>query len=118
MHYLQEVNKLRSTAVRLVSHLAQVPSSAVHFKDVLLSMPVTHRQQFQVSYFFFFFFLCAYIAHFRKIRLHNGVKWLVFILSYFVYWVAIKDWYFVGVPCLLSLKLTSLVMSFCKKGEY
>ncbi|XP_062009645.1 protein SWEETIE isoform X1 [Rosa rugosa] len=43
----QEVNKLRSIAVRLVSHLAQVPSSAVHFKDVLLSMPLTHRQQFQ-----------------------------------------------------------------------
>ncbi|XP_004306022.1 PREDICTED: HEAT repeat-containing protein 5B isoform X1 [Fragaria vesca subsp. vesca] len=45
--FSQEVNKLRSTAVRLVSHLAQVPSSAVHFKDVLLSMPPTHRQQFQ-----------------------------------------------------------------------
>ncbi|XP_050383979.1 protein SWEETIE isoform X2 [Argentina anserina] len=43
----QEVDKLRSTAVRLVSHLAQVPSSAVHFKDVLLSMPLTQRQQFQ-----------------------------------------------------------------------
>ncbi|XP_050123637.1 protein SWEETIE-like isoform X1 [Malus sylvestris] len=42
-----EVNTLRSTAVRLVSHLAQLPSSAVHFKDVLLSMPVTHRQQLQ-----------------------------------------------------------------------
>ncbi|XP_034224220.1 protein SWEETIE isoform X2 [Prunus dulcis] len=43
----QEINTLRSTAVRLVSHLAQVPSSAVHFKDVLLSMPVAHRQQLQ-----------------------------------------------------------------------
>ncbi|KAF2313762.1 hypothetical protein GH714_013249 [Hevea brasiliensis] len=43
----QEVIDLRSTAVRLVSHLAQVSSSAVHFKDVLLSMPPTHRQQLQ-----------------------------------------------------------------------
>ncbi|CAN6577655.1 unnamed protein product [Malus baccata var. baccata] len=42
-----EVDTLRSTAVRLVSHLAQLPSSAVHFKDILLSMPVTHRQQLQ-----------------------------------------------------------------------
>ncbi|PRQ53427.1 hypothetical protein RchiOBHm_Chr2g0166391 [Rosa chinensis] len=44
---LKEVNKLRSTAVRLASHLAQVPSSAVHFKDVSQSMHLTHRQQFQ-----------------------------------------------------------------------
>ncbi|XP_057993388.1 protein SWEETIE isoform X1 [Hevea brasiliensis] len=43
----QEVIDLRSTAVRLVSHLAQVSSSAVHFKDVLLSMPPAHRQQLQ-----------------------------------------------------------------------
>eukprot|EP00257_Ricinus_communis_P015345 XP_015573232.1 protein SWEETIE isoform X1 [Ricinus communis] len=43
----QELNGLRSTAVKLVSHLAQVSSSAVHFKDVLLSMPVMHRQQLQ-----------------------------------------------------------------------
>ncbi|XP_020536843.1 protein SWEETIE isoform X2 [Jatropha curcas] len=43
----QEVIDLRSTAVRLLSHLAQVPSLAVHFKDVLLSMPTAHRQQLQ-----------------------------------------------------------------------
>ncbi|CAD5316514.1 unnamed protein product [Arabidopsis thaliana] len=43
----QEVLELRNVAVRLVSHLAQLPSSAVHFKDVLLSLPVTHRQQLQ-----------------------------------------------------------------------
>ncbi|XP_043809967.1 protein SWEETIE isoform X3 [Manihot esculenta] len=43
----QELIDLRSTAVRLVSHLAQVSLSAVHFKDVLLSMPATHRQQLQ-----------------------------------------------------------------------
>lgn len=44
----QEVNDLRSTAVKLVSRLAQIPSSAIHFKDVLLSMPPLHRQQLQV----------------------------------------------------------------------
>ncbi|KAL0664325.1 hypothetical protein Bca4012_101163 [Brassica carinata] len=42
-----EVLELRNVAVRLVSHLAQLPSSAVHFKDVLLSLPTTHRQQLQ-----------------------------------------------------------------------
>ncbi|XP_059670574.1 protein SWEETIE [Cornus florida] len=46
--HVQEVNDLRSTAVKLVSQLAQVPSSAVYFKDVLLAMPLTHRQQLQV----------------------------------------------------------------------
>ncbi|XP_065854037.1 protein SWEETIE isoform X2 [Euphorbia lathyris] len=43
----QEVSDLKSTAVKLVSHLAQVSSSAVYFKDVMLSMPATHRQQLQ-----------------------------------------------------------------------
>ncbi|KAJ0256074.1 Protein SWEETIE [Hirschfeldia incana] len=43
----QEVLELRNVAVRLVSHLAQLPSSAIHFKDVLLSLPTTHRQQLQ-----------------------------------------------------------------------
>ncbi|XP_062106312.1 protein SWEETIE isoform X2 [Humulus lupulus] len=45
--YCQEFNDLRSTAIKLVSHLAQIPSSAIHFKDALLSMPITHRQQLQ-----------------------------------------------------------------------
>ncbi|XP_038720133.1 protein SWEETIE isoform X2 [Tripterygium wilfordii] len=43
----QEVNDIKSTAIRLVSQLAQIPSSALHFKDALLSMPVTQRQQLQ-----------------------------------------------------------------------
>ncbi|KAI9153290.1 hypothetical protein LWI28_008916 [Acer negundo] len=43
----KEANDIRSTAVRLVSHLAEIPSSAVHLKEVLLSMPAVHRQQFQ-----------------------------------------------------------------------
>lgn len=42
-----EVNDIRSTAIRLVSHLAQMPSSVVHFRDLLLAMPLTHRQQLQ-----------------------------------------------------------------------
>ncbi|CAJ1844953.1 unnamed protein product [Sphenostylis stenocarpa] len=45
--FSQEVSDLRSTAVKLVSRLAQIPSSAIHFKDVLLSMPPHHRQQLQ-----------------------------------------------------------------------
>ncbi|XP_057950084.1 protein SWEETIE isoform X2 [Malania oleifera] len=45
--FSQEVNDMRSTAIRLVSHFAQIPSSAVHLKDVLLAMPATHRQQLQ-----------------------------------------------------------------------
>ncbi|KAI3985597.1 hypothetical protein MKX01_033880, partial [Papaver californicum] len=43
----QEVLEIRSTVVWLVSHIAQMPSSAIHFKDVLLAMPVTQRQQLQ-----------------------------------------------------------------------
>ncbi|XVF71655.1 hypothetical protein PTKIN_Ptkin12aG0057000 [Pterospermum kingtungense] len=43
----QEVNELRNTAMRLVSRLAQIPSSAGHLKDVMLSMPEMHRQQLQ-----------------------------------------------------------------------
>ncbi|XP_048328605.2 protein SWEETIE isoform X2 [Ziziphus jujuba] len=45
--YSQELNDVKNTAIRFVSHLAQIPSSAVYFKDALLSMPVTHRQQLQ-----------------------------------------------------------------------
>ncbi|KAJ1443259.1 Armadillo-type fold [Sesbania bispinosa] len=45
--FSQEVSDLRNTAIKLVSRLAQIPSSAVHFKDVLLSMPPLHRQQLQ-----------------------------------------------------------------------
>ncbi|KAJ6421773.1 hypothetical protein OIU84_029044 [Salix udensis] len=43
----QEVSDIRTSAVRLVSSLAQIPLSAVCFKDVLLSMPVSHKQQLQ-----------------------------------------------------------------------
>ncbi|GMI85490.1 SWEETIE [Hibiscus trionum] len=43
----QEFNDIRNTAIRLVSRLAQIPSSAGHLKDVLLSMPEMHRQQLQ-----------------------------------------------------------------------
>ncbi|XP_042482269.1 protein SWEETIE [Macadamia integrifolia] len=43
----QELNEMKNTAVRLVSHLAQIPSAAIYFKDVLLEMPVAHRQQLQ-----------------------------------------------------------------------
>ncbi|KAK7295809.1 hypothetical protein RJT34_18721 [Clitoria ternatea] len=45
--FSQEVSDLRSSAVKLVSRLAQIPSSAIHFRDVLLSMPPLHRQQLQ-----------------------------------------------------------------------
>ncbi|CAA7023533.1 unnamed protein product [Microthlaspi erraticum] len=43
----QEVLELRNVAVRLISHLAQLSSSALLFKDVLLSLPTSHRQQLQ-----------------------------------------------------------------------
>nr|KJB08412.1 hypothetical protein B456_001G080600 [Gossypium raimondii] len=41
----QEANDIRNTAIRLVSHLAQIPSFAGHLKDVLLLMSKTQRQQ-------------------------------------------------------------------------
>ncbi|KAL8250875.1 hypothetical protein R6Q59_034568 [Mikania micrantha] len=43
----QEVKELRTASMRLVSQLAQSPTSAVYFKDALLSMPVTRRQKLQ-----------------------------------------------------------------------
>jgi hypothetical protein len=43
----REVDELRSTSIRLVSQLAQIPSSAIIFKDALLAMPVTRRQLLQ-----------------------------------------------------------------------
>lgn len=38
-------------AGKLVSQLAQISSSAVYLKDVLLDMPVANRQQLQVLFF-------------------------------------------------------------------
>lgn len=56
MFLRQELIDIRSTAIRVVSHLAQIPSSAVYFKDALLSMPVSHRQHLQVSVLLVFCF--------------------------------------------------------------
>ncbi|KAL8161118.1 hypothetical protein V2J09_012607 [Rumex salicifolius] len=42
-----EIREIRSVAIKLVSHLVQIPSAAVHLKDVLLDMSATHRQQIQ-----------------------------------------------------------------------
>ncbi|KAK6150970.1 hypothetical protein DH2020_015902 [Rehmannia glutinosa] len=47
----QEANDLRDIAIKLVSQLAQIPSSAAFIKDILLSMPATQRQQLQVLFF-------------------------------------------------------------------
>ncbi|XP_058187917.1 protein SWEETIE-like isoform X1 [Rhododendron vialii] len=44
---LVELRDLRSMAGKLVSQLAQIPSSAVYLKDVLLDMPAANRQQLQ-----------------------------------------------------------------------
>ncbi|KAK9106905.1 hypothetical protein Syun_022916 [Stephania yunnanensis] len=43
----QEFIEIRNIAFRFVSHLAQVASSAVLFRDVLLAMPATNRQRLQ-----------------------------------------------------------------------
>nr|GMD55450.1 HEAT repeat-containing protein 5B isoform X2 [Ipomoea batatas] len=43
----EEISDLRIMAVKLVSQLAQISTSAVYFKDVLLAMPITRRQQLQ-----------------------------------------------------------------------
>ncbi|XP_056162820.1 protein SWEETIE isoform X2 [Syzygium oleosum] len=45
--YSEGAVDIRSISIKLVSHLVQIPSSAVHFKDVLLSMPASQRQQLQ-----------------------------------------------------------------------
>ncbi|KZV35643.1 HEAT repeat-containing protein 5B [Dorcoceras hygrometricum] len=43
----QEVRDLRSISIKIVSQLAQIPSSAVSVKEILLAMPTTQRQQLQ-----------------------------------------------------------------------
>lgn len=45
--HLKELTEIKCYAMKLVSHLAQIPSSAIQFKDVLLAMPATRRQQLQ-----------------------------------------------------------------------
>lgn len=46
-HLSQEINELRNAAIKLVTQLAQSPLSSIHFKDVLLAMPIMQRQQLQ-----------------------------------------------------------------------
>ncbi|CAM8906100.1 unnamed protein product [Rhodiola kirilowii] len=43
-----EIVDVRNLSVKIVSHLAQLPSSAALFKDALLAMPAPRRQQLQV----------------------------------------------------------------------
>lgn len=45
--FSQDVKELRTASIRLVSQLAQSQTSAVYFKDALLSMPFTRRQKLQ-----------------------------------------------------------------------
>ncbi|KVI00117.1 Armadillo-like helical [Cynara cardunculus var. scolymus] len=44
---VMDVKELRTASIRLVSQLAQSQTSAVYFKDALLSMPFTRRQKLQ-----------------------------------------------------------------------
>lgn len=43
----QEINDVKTISRRLVSHLVQIPSFAIEIKGVMLSMPVSQRQQLQ-----------------------------------------------------------------------
>ncbi|XP_075105994.1 protein SWEETIE [Nicotiana tabacum] len=43
----QEARDLKITAIKLVAQLAQLPSSSAYIKEVLLTMPMTRRQQLQ-----------------------------------------------------------------------
>ncbi|KAL9263368.1 SWEETIE-like protein [Drosera capensis] len=43
----QEARELRSSTVRLVSSLAQIPSAAMNLKEVMLGMPAADRQKIQ-----------------------------------------------------------------------
>ena len=47
-YMLQAALVLVNAAVKLVTHLASVPSTAAQFRTVLLDMPVEARQQLQV----------------------------------------------------------------------
>ena len=44
----QETKEIKASAMKLISHLIQSPSSASQIKDTLLSMPPAHRQKLQV----------------------------------------------------------------------
>lgn len=50
---VQAALALVNAAVKLVTHLASVPSTAAQFRTVLLDMPAEARQQLQVSFIFF-----------------------------------------------------------------
>ncbi|XP_051126760.1 protein SWEETIE isoform X2 [Andrographis paniculata] len=43
----QEANDLRNISINFVSQLAQIPSAAAHFRDILLAMPAAQRQKLQ-----------------------------------------------------------------------
>ncbi|OIT22627.1 PREDICTED: HEAT repeat-containing protein 5B [Nicotiana attenuata] len=43
----QEARDLKITAIKLVAQLAQLPGSSAYIKEVLLTMPMTRRQQLQ-----------------------------------------------------------------------
>ncbi|KAJ6840795.1 HEAT repeat-containing protein 5B [Iris pallida] len=45
--HLQEINDVKAIARRLLSHLVQIPSFAIHIKGIMLSMSASHRQQLQ-----------------------------------------------------------------------
>lgn len=48
---MQAALALINAAVKLVTHLASVPSTATQFRKVLLDMPAESRQQLQVWLF-------------------------------------------------------------------
>ncbi|XP_009622413.1 protein SWEETIE [Nicotiana tomentosiformis] len=43
----QEARDLKITAIKLVAQLAQLPGSSAYIKEVLLTMPITRKQQLQ-----------------------------------------------------------------------
>ncbi|CAA6670474.1 unnamed protein product [Spirodela intermedia] len=45
--HFEEVKEIKTTAMKLVSHLIQAPSTAAQIRDVLLSLPTAHRQLLQ-----------------------------------------------------------------------
>lgn len=51
---MQAALALVNAAVKLVTHLASVPSTAAQFRTVLLDMPAEVRQQLQVWHILFF----------------------------------------------------------------
>lgn len=68
---VQAALALVNAAVKLVTHLASVPSTAAQFRTVLLDMPAEARQQLQVRHIFVLQLFPSYARLLTLLSLEN-----------------------------------------------